>query len=265
MKKILLSLVLAASVATAAQTDLKKDDTFVTHTELGYIETQGNTRTQAFNLDANVKKGFGKHIYQLNFDGQYASDENVETKNKYIIELNYDYEFSQRFSFNYLIGFKKDRFSGFDYQAYTGPGVKYKVIKTNNHKLSIAGNILYSQDDIQDTDYDVSNNIIPYPNPDEVTVDHTVNGKINNYASYRVKTVYDWEILNNLKFMQELSYRAEFKNSDNYFIFSKTALNNKISNVFSAGLSYKVDYINVPSTNKEYTDRTFTANLIIDY
>ncbi len=265
MKKILLSVVVAASVLTAAEPDLKKDDAFVTHTELGYVETQGNTRTQTFNLDSNVKKGWGKHIYQLDFDAQYASDKNVETKNKYILELNYDYEFTDRFAFNYLVGYKDDKFSGFDYQAYTGPGAKYKAIKTDNHNLSLGANILYAQDDIEDTNYDAAGAIIVYPNAAGIPTVTTLNGPVNNYASYRAKAVYDWEILNNLNFKQELSYRAEFKDSDNYFVVSKTALNNKISDVFSAGLSYKVDYINQAAVGKEYTDRTFTANIIIDY
>jgi len=52
---------------------------------------------------------------------------------------------------------------------------------------------------------------------------------------------------------------------DTYFAFSKTALSTKFSDIFSAGISYKVDYSNSPATGKEYTDRTFTANLIIDY
>jgi len=265
LKKILLSVAVATSVVIAAEPDLAKDDALVTHTELGYIETQGNTRTQTFNLDANLKKGWGRHIYQVSFDGQYASDKNVETKNKYSIELNYDYEFTDRFAFNYLVGFKKDRFSGYDYQAYTGPGAKYKAIKTENHNLSLDGNILFAQDDIEDTQYDASGAVIEYPNAAETPVATTVNGPVNNYSSYRAKAVYSWSILDNLKFNQDLSYRAEFNDSDNYFVTSKTALNSKISNIFSAGLSYKIDYINMQANGKEYTDRTFTANLIIDY
>ena len=265
MKKILLSFVVAAAVVTAAEPDVKKDDAFVTHTELGYIETQGNTRTQTFNLDADVKKGWGKHIYQLTFDGQYASDRSIETKNRYTVELNYDYEFTDRFAFNYLLGFKKDRFSGFDYQAYTGPGAKYKAIKTDNHNLSLDANILYAQDDIEDTNYDAGGAVIAYPNAAQTPTASTLNGPVNNYASYRAKAVYAWKVFENLKFNQTLSYRSEFNDSDNYFVVSKTALSNKISDIFSAGLSYKVDYMNLAATDKEYTDRTFTANLIIDY
>jgi len=249
----------------AAEPDLKKDDKFITHAELGYIETQGNTVTQGFNLDTNVKKGWGKHIFKWSLDGQYASDKNKETKNKFITELEYNYEFTDRLSFSYLVGYKQDKFSGFTYQFYTGPGAKYTAIKTASHSLNIEGNILYSQDDIEDTKYAADGSVIEYPNPDGKTTANIVSGEINDYASFRAKAVYNWQIAKNLKFNQELSYRMDLEGSDTYFIFSKTAFSSKISDMFSAGISYKVDYSNLPANGKEYTDRTFSANLIIDY
>jgi len=265
LKKILLSSLVIGSLVMALEPDLKKDDLLVTHTELGYIETQGNTRTQTFNLESKVKKGWGKHVTHLLFDGQYASDKSDEIKNKYLIELEYDYELTDRFAFNYLLGYKQDKFSGFDYQCYTGPGAKYKVIKTDKHNLSLEANILYSVDEIEDTKYDSNGKIIEYPNPDDTPTASVKKGNTDEYGAARAKLVYNWQILKNLKFDQELNYRCDLGDADVYFAFSKTALNTKISDIFSAGVSYKVDYSNNPATGKEYADRTFTANLVIDY
>ncbi|MEA2092087.1 MAG: DUF481 domain-containing protein [Campylobacterota bacterium] len=265
MKKIVLSALVASSLVMANEPDLVKDDALVTHTEFGYIETQGNTVTKVYNLDAKVKKGWGRHIFELTFDGQYASDKNIETKNKYLAELEYDYEISDRFALDYLTGYKRDKFSGYRYQFYTGPGAKYKAIVTEAHNLSVEGNVLYSRDSVEDIHYDAAGDIIAYPNPAGIATASTLKGKAKDYTSYRVKGVYGWQMLENLKFDQELSYRAEFKDSDIYFVYSKTAFSSKISDIFSAGISYKVDYVNTPPEGKEYTDRTFTANLIIDY
>ena len=107
MKKITLSLVLASSLMMAADVDVNKDDALVSHVEFGYIQTQGNTKTETFNLDAKVKKGWGKNIFSLIFDGQSGSDTGIETKNKYFVELAYDYEFTDRLAFNYLAGYIK--------------------------------------------------------------------------------------------------------------------------------------------------------------
>jgi len=218
-----------------------KKNEIKTHTELGYINTKGNTNTTTFSVDSKIKKRWGKHNLELAIDGQYAKDEDVQTKNKYLIELNYDYKITDRFYFDYLIGYKKDKFSAYNYQAYTGPGAKYKAIVSDKHKLTLNGNILYSQDEIEGTN------------------------KKNNYTALRTKGLYEWQMAENLKFSQEASYRTELGDTNNYFVFSKTAFISKINSIFSAGINYKVDYVNLISVGTQHTDKTLTANLIIDY
>ena len=235
MKKIIISTLTISTLLLA--TDANR---LVTHTELGYIQTSGNTDTKTFNLDAKVKKAYDLHLYSLALDAQYAKDGNIENKNKFATELNYDYKFSNKISFGYIAGYKKDKFSNYDYQFYTGPSLKYNLIQTQLHKLNAEGSILMSKDDI------INSN------------------DTNEYAAYRAKGVYEWKILENLKFDQELGYRGSFEDSKNYFVDSKSALTSKFTDMFSAGISYKIDYVNLSGT-KEHSDKTFTANLIIDY
>jgi len=264
VKKIILSAVVASSLVMAADVDTTKESALVTHTEFGYIQTDGNTETKTFNLESKVTKNWQKHVFGFIFDGQYADDAGIETKNKYFLELEYDYEITDRFAFDYLVGYKSDKFSAFDYQAYTGPGAKYKAIVSEKHNLSVEGNILYSVDEISDVEYDGTGNVINYPNPNNTPVASVTLGENDSYASYRLKGVYGWQMLENLKFEQEASYRASFEDADKYFVFSKTALSSKISDIFSAGISYKVDYVN-EAGDKENTDTTLTLNLIMDY
>jgi putative salt-induced outer membrane protein len=241
----------------------EEEQSFITHTELGYISTSGNTNTETFNIDAKVKKNWTKHALELSLLMQYGSENDIENKNRFLLELGYDYKFTKRFAFNYLTGYKEDKFSGYNYQFYTGPGAKYKAIKTDNHNLSLEGNILYSVDSIEDTYHDGSGNPVVYPYPaGSVSNNDGVN---DNYISYRAKTVYSWQVFNNLKFNQELSYRSEFSDAENYFVYSKTALSSKLSDIFSAGIGYQVDYMNKAAVGKTSTDKTLTFNLIVDY
>ena len=265
IKKTVLSLVAASTLLVAAQPDLKKDDLLVTHTELGYISTSGNTKTETFNLDAKIKKGWGAHIFTMIFDGQYATDNNVESKNKFFAELEYDYEFTERFAFDYLTGYKQDKFSSFDYQAYTGPGAKYKAIMGEVHNLSLEGNILYSRDEVMEVRVDGNGDIISYPytNP-ALPVSVQTASYSDDYAAARLKAVYSWQILENLKFDQEASYRVDLEETSKYFVYSKTGLTSKLSDIFSAGISYKIDYVN-EAGDKAKTDKTFTVGIIIDY
>jgi putative salt-induced outer membrane protein len=264
IKKIALSSVLATSLLVAAEADLKKDDLLVTHTELGYVQTTGNTDTKTFNLDSKIKKGWGSHIFTFIFDGQYAEDSGIESKNKFFVELEYDYEFTDRFAFDYLTGYKRDKFSKFDYQFYTGPGAKYKAIMTDVHNLSVEGNVLYSLDQQMDDKFDSAGNQLDYPYNTAIDPSRTISYDSEDYASLRVKGVYEWKITDTIKFGEEASYRVDVSKTQNYFIYSKTDLTAKISDIFSAGISYKVDYVNEPG-DKEKTDTTFTVGLIIDY
>jgi len=267
MNKIVLSAVIISVATLTSYAGDVKVTPLKTHTELGYIETNGNTKTKTFNVDAKAKKAWGKHEGKINFNGQYAEDNGNATKNKYLLELNYNYALSDRLAFDYLVGYKVDKFSSYDYQFYTGPGAQYKVIVTDVHKLTLSGNILYSIDQKANINYaDAAKTIVvPYPNPTNIPILAVTYGKKNDYAAYRFKGVYDYQITKTLKFNQELSIRGQIDDLQNYFGYSKTSLNSKISDIFSAGISYKADYVNQPEIDKEHTDTTLTLNLIIDY
>ncbi|MEA1955390.1 MAG: DUF481 domain-containing protein [Campylobacterota bacterium] len=213
-------------------------ESYITHTEFGYIKTDGNTDTETFNLEADIKKRFGKHFTKFKIDAQYAKSNDVESKNKYLLELEYDYDLTSKLAFDYIAGYKEDRFSSYDYQFYTGPGLLYKFIQKDKHKLSVDGNMLFSRDK---------------------------NKEVRDYISFMSKGIYTWQMTKNIEFKQELSYRSEIKKHENHFIYSKSALSTKLSKIFSVGISYKFDYINLPATDKKHKDDTLTANLIVDY
>jgi len=61
-------------------------------------------------------------------------------------------------------------------------------------------------------------------------------------------------------------YRSEFDDTTNYFMKSKTTVESKISDVFSMGVSYTVDYTNNKADDvRSYTDNVFLASLIADF
>jgi putative salt-induced outer membrane protein len=217
----------------------------MTHLQLGYINTSGNTQTETFSLDGTMKKEWGVNNLALTVDAQYGQADNIETKNKYFLELEYGYKFTSKFSLTYVVGFKNDKFSSYNYQSYTGPGVKYEAYKSSTQLLNVDASVLLSKDE-QRTD-------LATPNFDET------------YSSYKAKATYELKIMDNLKFNQELSYRASFEESDNYFVFSDSSLSSKISDIFSAGIAYKIDYTNFVPSSIERTDKTLTAFVSVDY
>jgi putative salt-induced outer membrane protein len=242
----------------------KEDYAFKAVAEVGYTANSGNTDTEAFNVDAKVTNGWDLHSIEAILLMQYGTENDIESKNKLLTELLYDYKLSERLSLNYLAGYKDDKFSGFVYQFYTGPGAKYIAIKDEVQDLAVDGNLLYSKDEIEDTYEDGAGNVVQYPYPPgSISLN---DGHTRSYAAYRLKGVYNMRLLENLKFHQTLSYRSEFSDLQNYFIYSKTGLYHKLTDIFSAGIVYQVDYINKPALpGKTSTDKIFTFNLIANY
>ncbi len=219
----------------------------MTHMQLGYIKTDGNTNTETFSLDGSFKKAWGKSSGSIIFDSQYGNAEGVETKSKYFVELEYAYLFADTLSFTYLIGYKNDKFSSYNYQAYTGPGLRWATYKSQKQQFNLEGNILYSQDELQ------SKNVVA---PNDAT---------DTYASYQAKLTYELKVLENLTFNQDLSYRASFEEANRYFVYSKSSLTSKLSDIFSAGINYKIDYTNEVPAGIVQRDNTLTAFISLDY
>ncbi|MDF1880428.1 DUF481 domain-containing protein [Sulfurimonas sp. MAG313] len=233
MKKFLTLSLLCASILLA------EDTAYITHTELGYVDTSGNTNTTSASLDSMGKKSWEEHSVQLDVDYLYGKQDGIENNNKLDTAFNYDYSFKKSISFNYLLGYKNDKFSGFDYQVFTGPGIKHQTIENDTHNLAFQSNILYSQD--------------------------SVLNETLNYTSLLIKGDYTYNVTKSFKFIQMLSYRVNVEETNAYFINSKTSFISKISDIFSMGINYKIDYANTAPAGKVRTDKVLTASLIIDY
>ena len=211
----------AVAVLMAAPGD---KDALKTHTEMSYVQTQGNTNTNAFSLDFKGQKAWDNNALKLDVDALYGDDEGVETRNKVLGELNYDYQFSKYFAFNYLTGYKNDKFSGYEYQFYTGPGIKYIALDSEAHSLDFQANVLYSLDETMDKYIDVNGDEIAYPYPDGTDGADKFPGDSNDYTGFSAKANYAWQIMKNLKFVQEASYRGDFDDSENYLHFPRQLL-----------------------------------------
>lgn len=218
----------------------QKDGEIVTHNEFSYINTKGNTDTTSLAFEGAAKTILSKNVFRAHADAYRSTNSGVVSKNKWSTELNYDYQFDEIYSVNYLNGYKKDQFSGFDYQLYSGPGIGAKIIDCSEHKLDVQANMLYAQD-------------------------KPVALAARNYFSSKLGGIYKWQILSNLKFIEEATYRINLEERGKYFLYSKTGIENKINGNVSMGISYKIDYANTPPHPSFKTDRIFLASLIIDY
>jgi len=217
-----------------------EDARYKTKTALSYSNTKGNTDTTRFGLDFHGERKRKKNTMTLDVTALQSSSNGVEDNNKWNALAQYDRDLTKRLYFNYLIAYGEDKFSGFDYQFNTGPGLGYKAVDSDAHKLNLRANALYSKDSIE-------------------------NGGTNEYASWVAGFNYKWAVLDNLDFLQNAHFKSQADHFENYFVYSKTSIESQINGTFSLGLSYQVDYKNIPAEDRERTDRVFLASLIINY
>lgn len=243
MKRIIVAMAALCALAVA---ETPKATPLKTHTELSYVQTTGNTESKSFAMAFNLDKKWERHIFGIQSAALFSTEDDNETKNKWNINANYGYRFSERLSAGYLINYSQDRYSGYDSQLYTGPDVAFAALLGPVHTLDLSASIGYARDDIA---------LPPSSTEDD----------IQTYTSGKAEANYAWQIVESLRFREDASYRVSFEDAQNYFVLSTTALESKISDVFSMGLSYKVDYKNQVPLGKERTDTTFLASLIIDY
>lgn len=272
MKKLLVLSILASTLLFGADEDTKK---FTTHTELGYLNTFGNTNVETFSLGFKAEKDWNIHSVKFALEAIYGTENDVENNNKIVSEINYNYQFSEHTSVNFVGGYKKDPFSGYTMQAYVGPGMKYIAVENKSVKLDFQGNILYAYDDKM-TKYYSATLADGTPDPDaeikypyfDPNLDASVSKVVNppeDYSSWMLKANFKWQINENLTALEHLSVRSEFKQIENYFLTSKTAIEAKIDDIFSMGASYKLDYAGLPPLGNVNADNTFLVSLIVDY
>ena len=257
MKKIVSFLMLIGALSAFAAEDKKE---MTTHAELSYANTVGNTESQdiAGNLKMNIPfysnevRFVGNVLYSENtaYDENGTFIDDLRTKNRWDAELNYDYNFNPIIAFNYIAGARGDEFSTFVYQLYTGPGAIYTPFETETQALKFQGNVLYMWDRIREDTSAV---------PVEPEYMH-------DYAGYQLSLDYVYNFTKSSKFTQYLMYRSEFEDSTNYFVKSKTALESKMSDIFSLGVSYTADYTNNKADDvRANTDGVFLASFIADF
>lgn len=218
----------------------KKDKEWKIKSQIGFSKTDGNTDTTSFTGLVEVSKKIDKHVLSSKFEGQYSEDSGVENKNKINAKLNYNYEITKNFAFDYEIYGEQDKFSGFNYKVYTGPGIKYKFNMPKSHEFKIGVNVLYENDVLDD--------------------DSTVD-----YIAMKSSLEYKWQITETFSAYLNGEYRTDVEDTDVFTTVSNIGMESKLNKHFSVGINYKSEYVNVVPDNKENTDNTLTANLTISY
>lgn len=214
-----------------------------TRTELSYTKTSGNTDNMALACKLKVKKESTANRYFLTGKTLYAEDRGREISNQVLFEARWERVLSER-SFGVLTtGYHRDKFAGYEYRLFSGPGVGYDLLRRDRHKLQSLISLVYYHDEL-----------------------YTAGKESDGYVTGTAGVKYEWKVLRNLKLRENLNYLVSFKESGRYFIDSETAVEARVNGALSLGMSYVISYQSRPPVaGIKHTDTTFLTTLIIDF
>ncbi len=210
--------------------------------EISYVKTSGNTNTETFSGKLDVEGAGWGDRYFLRSAYILAKDSSEENANKLTSEARLERVFTGRLFGFVGMSYSRDRFSGYEYRFSVGPGLGFDIIKREKHSLKGLSSInyFYEKYSVKEKDRD-------------------------RFASVKNAISYQWMIKENVILKSRVGYYFSLKNREKYFYFGEATLEVGISSRFSVGISYLLNYQNLPPAPEiKNTDVSFLTSLIIN-
>jgi len=119
-------------LSAAAQAEGWKSDL-----ELGFVRTDGNSRTQSLNTKGKTVHESDDWRFTGTGSAINTNDRGKTTAEKYAVSGKEDYKFSEATYLFGLIGYEKERFSGYLYRLSESVGLGHKLIDEEALKLEL--------------------------------------------------------------------------------------------------------------------------------
>lgn len=210
--------------------------------EFSFIETSGNSKISTFALKNDLTYQFSEAFKGLwKVGALYGKTDGKTSAEQYFTELRGDYAVTEKIYAYALGGWLSDKFAGFDARYYVGPGIGYKLLAGPQHFLSAEAGLNYVKEEY-------------------------VDGSEEEFVEGRASTKYEYAFTEKSKFSQSLEYNHDFEDSDNYKVFSETALISALSDTLSLKINYTVQYVNQPvPSDLEKTNTILGITFILTY
>lgn len=236
-------LVVALTAQIVRAEEKKEPAPWKTRVEVSYTDSSGNSEAEALSGKLETKREGDVNRYFGKASVFRTEDDNEETANKWLADVRWERVLQKRLFAFIAADYLKDKFSGFDYKVGAGPGLGFDIYKTDRHSLKGLLAIYYYYEKFSKG---------PRSKDD--------------YIAGKASLNYEWQIFENMKFQEDLSFIESFKDSEKYFVNSETAVEFAIQKNLSLRVSYTVAYQNEPpSPDVKNSDRVFFTSLIIDF
>ena len=229
MKKVLLFLPLLAFAAMTQKI------------ELGYFGTTGNSNSNSITAAYSCSYQYSPKIkYTLFTDILYASKEGDTTNERYRINFDTYYYYTQKLYFYTQLKFLRNTFEGYNQQYSIGPGFGYNVYKGEKNSIDLLAGYEYRR-----------NNYTTQPH--------------KNYHYFKGEIKHNLQITSKNSLSSSLSIVENLEKNRDYEMEFITNLNLAIINQLGLKLSFELDYDNLPPLGKKKTDTTTKVSIVYSF
>ena len=236
----------ALLAATAPQQEAEQEKAgldFGAHAELSYVSTGGNTEMQTFASKLEFRCEGDPDSLFVGASGVFSRSEGKETSNKFLLESRWERHWSDGLFFFVSGEYLSDRFSGYDYRVYIGPGLGFTLLESETQELRGLLSVNIARDKYAFEELEAL-----------------------NYGSLRAEVGWIWAATERIKLKQDADYSFSFEETDRYFANSTSAIEVRAAGNVSLGVSYSLSYQGIlPEGAKEKLDTTFFTSLIFDF
>ena len=243
-KQVIAAALVVGSLTANAVYAAEEQPSWKISAELGAVITSGNSETSTTNakFDATNEKKQWRHNVHAEALGASTTDPatGIETTSaeRYALSGKSDYKFNE---FDYVfgtLGWEKDRFSGYEYQATLAVGYGRRVLNDETMKLDLEIGPGYRK------------------------VKDAVTGATENDGIVRLGAKYEWKISDNATFTEDLTSDVA---SDLTVTKSITALTAKVNSKLAMKLSLTIKNNSEVPAGTEKTDTETAITLVYSF
>ncbi len=238
MRQIFLVILSLSLIAIYSNEAYCNDKTWSWDTEVGYVETTGNSKSASANVSSEYNKKWEKAILTLKGMHISASQNDITNAESYSLSEKLGVPLNLRFYLYQLFGWEKDRFAGIDYRYNIQLGGGYKIIDTEKNQLS----------------GEVGN---------DYTIEKYTLGDDESFSSLKGYLKYIYSFSKHAKFSQEGEILYNLERSDDTRVNSITAISASLTTNLALKISYTVKYDESPAPGFKKTDTILSNSIII--
>lgn len=238
---LLMGWVPAGGSPVSAQ-DAQESKSFRNQTELAAVSTTGNSDLRTLTFNNRLEYDFSaRFMGSWDLAALYGKQDGETNAERYSTDLRLDYDLAGPPYLFVMGGWLRDEFAGFDNRYYIGPGIGRSFLDGPRHYIKAEVGLNWAREDY-------------------------VAADTEDFLEGRGFGQYEYVFSERNKFLQSVEYLQDFEDTDNFKIFTQTAVTSALTQVLSIRVGYAVRYQNRPIADDiKKTDTLFSVSLVVTY